>query len=136
MRGIEVIRWILYADYVAVFCKTVEEAEKLLTIINEACKRFGLTISFEKTKTQVFHNEYLAELPSLMSIGSEVIDNVRTFTYLGQKITTEDKGSFTELRITRATAKFNELRAVFSDTNVNIRTRRKLLEACVRSRLT
>ena len=50
MRGIEVIRWILYADDVALFCKTVEEAEKLLTIINETCKRFGLTISFEKTK--------------------------------------------------------------------------------------
>ena len=39
-------------------------------------------------KTQVFHNEDLAELQSLMSIGSEVIENVRTFTYLGQKITT------------------------------------------------
>ena len=51
MRGIEVIRWILYADDVVLFCKTVTEAEQLLTIINDTCKRFGLTISFKKTKT-------------------------------------------------------------------------------------
>ena len=132
MRRIEVIRWILYADDVALFCKTVDEAEKLLKIINETCKRFGLTISFEKTTTQVFHNEELADLPSLLSVGSNVIENVRTFTYLGQLITTGEKGSVNELRITRANAKFNEMREVLSDTNVNIRTRRKLLESCVR----
>ena len=54
--GIDIIRWTLYADDVVLFCKTVQEAVNLLTIINNTCNRFGLTISFKKTETQVFNN--------------------------------------------------------------------------------
>ena len=50
LSGIEVVDWILYADDVVLFCKTPEEAEQLLIIINDTCKRFGF---FKKTKTQV-----------------------------------------------------------------------------------
>ena len=136
MRGIEIIRWILYADDVVVFCKTVSEAQRLLSIINDTCKRFGLTVSFSKTKTQVFNNAELAESPSLFNVGVEVVENVRSFTYLGQVNTTAEKKSFTEHRTASATAKFNEMRNVLCDIRVNLRTRRKLLEACVRTRLT
>ena len=136
MRGIEMMRWILYADDMVLFCKTVDEAEQLLTLINDTFKRFGLTISFEKTKTQVFNDEDLAEKSTLFNIGEQVIENVRKFTYLGQVITTEEKGCFTEHRISRTISKFNELRNVLTEINVNLRTRRKLLESCVRSRLT
>ena len=51
-------------------------------------------------------------------------------------ITIEEKGCFTEHRISRTISKFNELRNVLTDINVSLRTRRKLLESCVRSRLT
>ena len=136
MRGIEFIRWILYADDVVMFCKSVSEAENLLHIINDTCLRFGLTISFKKTKTQVFNNNDIADKPSLFSIGDQKIENVQEFTYLGQLITTKENACFTDLRITRSIAKFNELRKVLTDTKINMRTRRKLLEACVRSRLT
>ena len=50
------------------FCKTVDEAEQLLALINDTFKRFGLTISFEKTKTQVFNDEDLAEKSTLFNI--------------------------------------------------------------------
>ena len=118
------------------FCKTVHEAETILNIINSTCKRFGLTISFSKTKTQVFNDDNLADMPTLLNVDGNVIENVKEFTYLGQLITTKEKACFTDLRVSRAIAKFNELRNVLSDPKVNIRTRRKLLEACVRSRLT
>ena len=136
MKGIEIIRWILYADDLVLFCKSVEDAEKMLNILNDTCKRFGLTISFKKTKTQVFNNEELAQKEYLFHIGSEKIENVRSFVYLGQVITNNPDECFTEHRISRATAKFNEFRTVLCDTNVYIRTRRKILEACVRARLT
>ena len=51
LNGREIIHWILYADDAVVFCKTVEEAQTILTIINDTCRRFGLNISFGKTKT-------------------------------------------------------------------------------------
>ena len=53
MRGTEVIKLILYADDVALFCKSVNEAKQILNIINDTCNRFGLTISFKKTKIHV-----------------------------------------------------------------------------------
>ena len=52
MHGKEVIRMMLYADDVVLFCKDVHEAQTILNTLNDACKRFGLNISFMKTKTQ------------------------------------------------------------------------------------
>ena len=117
-------------------CKTVSEAEQLLNIINDTCNRFGLTISFKKTKAQVFNNDELAKKPSLFRIQGVNIENVLSFTYLGHVITTDKNSSFTEHRIASATREFNELQQVLTDTNVHMCTRRKLLETCVRTRLT
>ena len=136
LRGIEIIRWILYADDVALFCKTKPEAENLLSIINKTCNRFGLTISFKKTKTQVFNDSELAKSKTLFSNGDAVIENVQQFTYLGHVITTDKEVCFTDHRTESAVAKFNELRNILTDHRVNMRTRRKILESCVRSRLT
>ena len=88
----------LYADDVVVFCKTVKDAEKILNILNDTCKRVGLPISFKKTKTQVFNNEDLANQDTLFSIGPEKIENVRSFTYLGQVITNDANNCFTQHR--------------------------------------
>ena len=95
-----------------------------------------MTISFKKTKTQVFNDKELAKKDSLFSIGSEEIENVQSFTYFGHVITNSAEECFTDHRVARAVSKFNELRTVLCDSNINIRTKRKILEACVRSRLT
>ena len=60
----------------------------------------------------------------------------REFVCLGKVITNDDKECVTDHQIAKATAKFNELRKVLTDINVNMITRTKLLETCVRSRLT
>lgn len=61
LHGRDLISWMLYADDLALLCKTVTEAKKLLNILTDTCKRFGLSISFKKTKTQVFNHEELAK---------------------------------------------------------------------------
>ena len=136
MNGTDIIRWILYADDVVLFCRSTKEAHTLLEIINSTCKRFGLTISFKKTKTQVFHDSNLSKKETLFQIDDEIIENVQQFTYLGQVISCNKKVCFTEHRTARAIAKFNELRNVLTDKSVNLNTRKKLMESCVRSRLT
>ena len=103
LHGIEFMRWILYADDVVLFCKTVHEAERLLDIINDTCLRFGLTISFKKTKTQVFNNEELAEKETLICVGDNEIENVRAFVYLGSVIKNDDKELVTDHQIAKAT---------------------------------
>ena len=109
--------------------------QRLLNTLNDTCKRFGWTISFKKTKTQVFNNNELATKEHLFSGGLEKIENIQSFTHLGNVITNNENDCFTDHRIARAVAKFNELRTVLCDTNVNIQTRRNILETCVQSRL-
>ena len=102
LHGREIMKWILYADDVLLFCTTIAEAEKILNILNDTCKRFGLTISFKKMKTQVFNDVDLSKQKSLFSIGSESIENVQSFTYLGQVISNNTNTCFTQHRIERA----------------------------------
>ena len=64
------------------------------------------------------------------------LDNVEEFCYLGHTIFNHKNNDFVDLRIARATAKFNELNNVLKDKEINICVRRKLLESCVRPRLT
>ena len=89
----------------------------------------------EKTKTQVFNNPDLASKSSLFKIDGEDVENVSDFTYLGQVICNKDEKGFTEHRISRAKAKFNKLKEVLTDLKVRLKTRRKILQSCVRSRL-
>ena len=135
LNGTQIIKWILYADDMVVFANTVDEAEQILKIISRTCKRFGLSVSFGKTKTQVFNDSELASKLSLFKIDDDAIENVEQFTYLGHVISNNKKICYTEHRVSRATSKFNELRNVLCDSDVHLRTRRKILEACVRSRL-
>ena len=83
----------------------------------------------------MFHNNELSNRKSLFNINGTVIENVRQFTYLGQVISNNKDVCFTGYRTDRATAKFNELRNILTDYRVNMRTRRKILESCVRSQL-
>ena len=62
-----------------------------------------------------------------------MLGSLHIHTCLGQVITAMEKRCFNEHRVVRAIAKVNEICTVLTD--VNQRARRKLLEACVRTRL-
>ena len=102
----EIMKWILYADDLVLFCK---EAQKILEIIHTTCTRFGLNISFGKTKTLIFRDDELATKESILSVANESIGNVSEFCYLGHMISNKLGHSFTDLRISTATSKFNQL---------------------------
>ena len=132
MVGSELIRWLLYADDLVLFCPDIAQAQEIITIMNNVCKRFGLTISFGKTKVMQFHTD----TSNVNVIVDNIkLENVSEFCYLGHSIFNNDN-DFTGMRIARATAKFNELGNVLRDQDIHISIRRKFLEACVRPRLT
>ena len=135
MNGLELIKWILYADDLVLFSSSLAELNTILEIINSTCKRFGLTISFKKTKTMVFGDLSLSNEKSIISIEGNKIENVDKFCYLGHTIFIDQKKSYTDLRISSALSKFSEMGNVLRDGEVDIGIRRKLLESCVRPRL-
>ena len=69
-RGVQIIQWILYADDIVLFAKNIYEVQKLLRILNTTCKRYGLNISWKKTKTQVFNDpsNQLKAKPTLVNV--------------------------------------------------------------------
>ena len=129
------MKWILYADDVVLFAKNAKDAETILNILYRTCLRYGLNVSFKKTKTQAFHDEELAAKPSLIKINGNDIENVREFTYLGHVFSNEDPATSIDYRISRANAKFQQLKEVLCDPKVNKKTRWKLMESCVAPRL-
>ena len=69
-----------------------------------------------------------------VTVDGIVLDNVSDFCYLGHTIFNDNRNS-TELRISKATAKFHELENVLCDHEIHLPIRKKYLEACVRPRL-
>ena len=105
MLGTEFIKWLLYADDLVLFCPDIIQAQEIIEIMNSVCKRFGLTISFKKTKVMQF-NTNTSE--TKIKVGDIILENVSEFCYLGHTIFNDGKKS-TDLRIAKATGKFYEL---------------------------
>ena len=131
MHGTEIIKWLLYADDLVLFCPNLSQAQDVIRIMDSVCKRFGLTISFKKTKVMQFNTN---TLDISVTVDGIVLDNVSDFCYLGHTIFNDNRNS-TELRISKATAKFHELENVLCDHEIHLSIRKKYLEACVRPRL-
>ena len=132
MNGTQLLKWLLYADDLVLFCPDLNQAQEIINIMNNVCKRFGLSISFKKTKVMQFNTGTDA---TTIKVGDAVLDNVCEFCYLGHTIFNDGRNS-TALRIAKATAKFNELSDVLRDTDIHLSIRKKFLEASVRPRLT
>ena len=132
MSGTQLIRWLLYADDLVLFCPSLNQAHEIIIIMNNVCRRFGLSISFKKTKVMQFNT---GTEDITISVGDAVLENVCEFCYLGHTIFNDGRNS-TALRIAKATAKFNELSDVLRDSEIHLSIRKKYLEASVRPRLT
>lgn len=139
LRGDTRITHLSYADDIVFFCKTQEELQRMLTILDEEFNRFGLMISPSKTKTMSFNTPTDVSIPeSLVTIRDIAIENVTSFCYLGHVISSEeqDHSALVIQRIASAHSKFNDLKQVLTDRRIWLKTRVKFLTACVRSRLT
>ena len=122
--AVKVVEKSCYMDDLMPSLKWVEMVNECILMIFDS--RFGLTISFPRTNTQVFNNDELANLPSLFSIGENinVVENVSEFTYLGQTSAIKIKAVLQ-----------TEMRQVITDQKVNMTTGTKLMGACMRCRL-
>lgn len=112
-----IIYWILYADDTCLFSKSVTDCKKLLEFLHHAC---GLGKGGKA---------------SFFSVTDTPITNVSAFTYLGHDISNIYEKRCTDLLVSHATGEFFELYRVLANKWLKKKTRRKLLESCVSSRL-
>ena len=76
--------------------------------MDNVCKRFGLTISFKKTKVMQFNT---STVDQTIVVNGYQLENVSEFCYLGHTIFNGNRNS-TDLRIAKAKAKFHELSSI------------------------
>ena len=124
MHGTEFVKWLLYADDLVLFCPDIFQAQELVKIINNVCKRFGLTISLKKTKVMQFDTN-TSDIS--IKVGDVILENVSEFCYLGHTIFNDGRNS-TESRIAKATAKFHDLGDVLRDKEIKLAIRKKSLK--------
>jgi len=119
-----------FADDIDLVAGQAEELSTLTTRLEESAKRLGMQISAEKSKVmRMGSNEELD-----VSIGSEKLETVTQFKYLGATIT-EDARSVQEIktRIAIATSSLAKLKPIWRDKNISMKSRMCLLRALVTS---
>ena len=104
----------------------------------DACTRFGLTISLDKTKvmhTPVPGSTYVE--PDIYYVYGSRLDVVTTFVYLGSTISSDGSlDAEIKERISKASGAFGCLEdRVWSDRNITINTKLAVYETCVLSSL-
>ena len=78
---------LLFADDWAILCRSKEAANRLLVKINTVCEQLGILISAEKTKLMplALPKGKVVSDTELVYCGNEVVEQVETFSYLGNK---------------------------------------------------
>ena len=141
LLGYHTIDWIGYADDLLIAFEDRKSLQNALDILNQTFSRFSLTINVSKTKSMIIKYQVESqEYPTSISrLNGKDVENVRTFLYLGCNIKFDEAGvgdSEIEFRIECAERKFYELGKKFMNHKIAIRTRVKIFNSLVRSRLT
>ena len=138
------VDWIGYADDLVLVFEDTDNLQKGLDTLNETFKRYHLTINVTETKTMIFNYHYINDnrttYPQTIStINNTAVENVTKFRYLGDEMKYDEPSSgYAEVDLRKQTSenKFYELSKKFLNQNIRIRTRVKILNSIVRSRLT
>ena len=142
--GCHKMDWVGYADDLGLVFEDVENLQKGLGALDESFKRYHLTINVTKTKTMILNYQHInndcTTYPKTISTLKNIpVENVSKFRYLGDEIKYNEPSTGDaeiELRIEVAEHKFYELSKKFFNNYIRIKTRVKILNSIVRSRLT
>ena len=136
--------WVGYADDLELIFEDADNLQKGLEILDNTFKRYHLTINVSKTKTMILNYKYINEDLStypitISNLYNVSIENVKTFRYLGDEIKYDEPSTGDAevgLRIDVAEKKFYELAKKLLNYKILLKTRVKILNTMVRSRLT
>ena len=135
----EFIKELCYADDCGLVAHTQEELQDFMARVSEACRKYGLTISFKKTEVmkQATGAESNSEKVKI-ELDGKVLAVVDRFTYLGSTVTTEDEmDKEISCRLKRAGVTFGNLwKRVWKPGGISKKTKIDVYKACILSVLT
>jgi len=120
-----------YADDVALFVDKKESFRTALAAMDERASKFGLRVSWTKTKLQ---NLGSGSTPSPIIMDGNTVDSVEEFTYLGS-IQSSSSNSRPEYirRIGLAASAMKRLDCIWSQSKISIATKLRIYSTCVLS---
>ena len=123
-----------FADDAVLLATTRNAADQSLSAFCEVASSLGLTVSMTKTKLLVAGFGVCPADCSDLVIGSDRVEAVTSFPYLGSTITPNSRSQADiRSRLAKGAGAFGGLRRILHDRSLNLPTRRHLYVVCVLS---
>ena len=138
--GYQKVDWVGYADDLVLSFETEVDLQRALGLLDDIFTRFSLAINISKTKTMVLNHQYVGNSypATICSLNGQEIENVTSFQYLGccSKFDEPSTGNAEiEMRIDSSECTLYHYSKKFFNHKIAIKTRVRLLNLLVRSRL-
>lgn len=119
-----------YADDTVLLAHTAEELQSILDLVVQACERYGLRLNVGKTKAMSVSKT--GRKPCTLVVGTQHIEQVARFKYLGQWLT-EEWALRDELRarIEVARGAFNNMKRVLCSRDLSFALRWRMVQCYI-----
>ena len=119
-----------YADDLALLSSSASQCQRKINKLKVTAEKAGLKINRDKTKSMRLN----ARTQTPLKIGSEVMEDVDTFVYLGSVMTTTgDSDHDIKVRIGKAWGAYNKLKPIWRSKQLSTKTKVSVYRACVLS---
>ena len=134
VEGSATIQDALYADDLALVAEQRQDLQRMLTVVDLVCKKWGIAISVEKSKVLVVIGE---DVNAAIQLNNQSLEEVESFTYLGSSIDRSGKTS-TEVvtRIKKGGRAYQMWpKTVFRSANLSKATKMRVFQTLIMSEL-
>ena len=120
-----------YADDTILIAENREDLQMLLDIVEEESRKKGLELNKKKTEVMVISRRQLSPEGNISIRGTKLKQRDQ-FKYLGTLISSDGRNN-TEIssRIAQAKLSFQKMKAVLTNKNISIKTRRRALQCYI-----
>ena len=126
------INYLCFADDIDLMEQSLGELQTSLDTICKDASDYGLKINVGKTKAMVFGNSTDDNNNNNLSVGSETIENVEGFVYLGSLLTSDnDCSKEIRRRIALASGTLGKFRKIIKNRQIRNQVKLQIIHVCI-----
>ena len=132
VEGSTTVQDALYADDLVLVAEQKQDLQRMLTVVDWVCKKWGMAISVEKSKVLTVG---CADVCTAIQLNNQSLEEVESFTYLGSSIDKSGKASTeVDTRIEKGGRAYQMWRKkVFRSANLSKATKMRVFRTLVMS---